>query len=106
MINPALLCKKHLLGEHGEIHKHRHNFVKGHSIEGRRGQIEPDKMEERHGELASEMIRRKMDHKSPYVQPDLSGYSLKGFTVDTKASIDELIKRCPECRMRIELISV
>ncbi|MFW6247177.1 MAG: hypothetical protein ACOC22_03345 [bacterium] len=27
-INPELLCKKHLLGEHGEIHKHRYNFVK------------------------------------------------------------------------------
>jgi len=35
MVEPKLLCKKHLLGEHNEIHKHRHNFVKKHSVKGR-----------------------------------------------------------------------
>jgi len=35
MIDPSLLCRKHLLGEHNEIHKHRHNFEKHHSVTGR-----------------------------------------------------------------------
>ena len=35
MIKPELLCRQHLLGEHSEIHKHKHNFEKGHSIKGR-----------------------------------------------------------------------
>ena len=26
MLNPELLCKKHLLGAHGELHKHRTQF--------------------------------------------------------------------------------
>ena len=58
MVNPKILCRKHLLGEHGEIHKHRHNFVKQHSITKRieLGQIEPSSMESRHDELVKEMI--------------------------------------------------
>ena len=47
-IDAKLLCKKHLIGEHGEIHKHRHNFVKQHKITKRISpivQIEPEKYE-------------------------------------------------------------
>jgi hypothetical protein len=72
MIDPKLLCRKHLLGEHGEIHKHRHSFVKKHSIFGRIGQIEPESMQSRHDELAIEMVNRGYKHNSPYIQPDLS----------------------------------
>lgn len=97
MVDPKLLCRKHLLGEHGEIHKHRHNFVKGHSIEGRRGQIEPISMESRHDELAREMKRRGFNHKSPYSQPDLSAYKLDGFVVDIEKSLHDLKCRCSEC---------
>ena len=94
MIPVKMLCKKHLCGEHGEIHKHRHNFVKKHSITGRKGQIEPLAMQTRHDELAKVLA----NHKSPYVLPDLSYYDLTGFTVDVNESIQELTKRCPECR--------
>ena len=61
MISPGLLCNKHLIGEHGDIHKHRHNFVKKHSISGRLSpivQIEPSSMEKRHDELTLEMEKR------------------------------------------------
>jgi len=102
MVPPRLMCKQHLLGEHGEIHKHRHNFVKGHSIEGRRGQIEPESMQTRHDELAEEMLRRGMNHKSPYELPDLSHYDLDGFVVDVESSYEDLVGRCEECG-RVEL---
>ena len=101
MVNPKLLCRKHLLGEHGEIHKHRHNFVKGHSIAGRIGQIDPAKMSERHDSIAAEMIDRGMNHNSPYEQPDLSKYDLTNFTVDVNVSLEDLKQRCPECRKNI-----
>ena len=97
MVNVRILCRKHLMGEHGEIHKHKHVFVKGHSIEGRKGQIEPLSMKKRHDTLAEEMIRRGFNHKSPYENPDLSGYDLKGFIVNTKESLKELTSRCSEC---------
>lgn len=106
MIDPKLLCNKHLLGEHGEIHKHRHNFVKHHSITGRiapKVQIEPASMRSRHDELAEEMGRRGMRHKSPYKQPDL-GYLPERFReakVDQMVSMNDLIVRCEECRKLI-----
>ena len=102
MIDSRMLCNRHLLGEHFEIHQHRHNFVKGHSIEGRRGQIEPESMSQRHDDLAEEMLSRGMKHESPYVQPDLSEYDLSGFTVDRNDSMLDLKARCCECEKRME----
>lgn len=98
MVNPRTMCRQHLLGEHSEIHKHRHNFVKGHSIEGRRGQIEPARMQERHDELVAEFLRRGYNHNSPYAQPDLSHYDLSGHIIDRAAANRDLRNRCPECR--------
>lgn len=97
MVDPKLLCRKHLLGEHGEIHKHRHCFEKGYSIKNRIGQIEPEKMEARHNILADEMIRRGYNHRSPYCQPDLSKYDLTDFVVDTRESLQDLESRCSDC---------
>jgi len=90
------------------LHKHRHNFEKGHKIEGRRGQIEPLRMGERHDELAAEMERRGMNHKSPFLPPSLNNYDgeyLRGFTVDHNMSILDLQKRCPECKKRLDEIA-
>jgi hypothetical protein len=102
MINPELLCNKHLLGEHGEIHKHRHNFVKKHKISGRIFpivQIEPSSMKYRHDQLAREMVKRGMNHKSDYVQPDISHlpFSERYAEVNTYKSLVDLEKRCPDC---------
>ena len=103
MIDPSVLCRKHLLGEHGEIHKFRHNFVKGHSIRGRRGQIEPLAMQARHDDLAAEMLRRGYKHQSPYEQPDLSHYAPEDreMRVCLETSMRDLQERCPECLARI-----
>lgn len=101
MLDPSGLCRKHLLGEHAELHKHRHVFVRGYSIEGRRGQIEPRSMQRRHNELALEMARRGYRHKSPYRQPSLAAYrGLKAWVVDRSKSRKALFARCEECRLR------
>jgi len=106
MVDPKVLCNKHLLGEHGEIHKHRHNFVKQHSIAKRISpvvQIEPSAMEIRHDVLAKEMLDRGMNHQSPFEQPDIS--YLPAFQqqaiVDTENSLRDLVNRCSECNERI-----
>jgi hypothetical protein len=104
MVDPKCLCTKHLIGEHGEIHKHRPNFVKGHSIEGRRGQIEPESMGKRHDELAVEMTRRGFSHQSPYVQPDLSAYDLTDFKVTVEKSVLDLKSRCAACCENLDSI--
>ena len=96
MVDPNILCRKHLLGEHGEIHKHRHNFVKKHRMEGRRGQIEPKSMKSRHDALAKEMLKRGYKHESPYEMPDIS--YLADMTVDKEESLNDLLNRCEECK--------
>lgn len=106
MIEPHLLCNRHLLGEHGEIHKFRKSFEKGISIRGRIHpvvQIEPLKMKMRHDSLAREMTARGMNHRSPYEQPDLSAYTETelGVTVDTDQSKEDLRLRCKDCCERL-----
>jgi hypothetical protein len=104
------MCNKHLLGEHGEIHKHRHNFIKKHSIAGRLFpvvQIEPLNMRSRHDELSQEMVKRGFNHQSPYEQPSLD--YLSNYERDAKVDLDiskrDLSSRCIECAqgMRVEL---
>lgn len=107
MIEPNLLCRKHLLGEHGEIHKHRHNFVKHHKIDRRISpivQIEPMSMGKRHDDLAKEMIKRGYNHNSPYIQPDISYLKKEQqeATVDIDLSYLDLSSRCPECLKNIK----
>jgi len=107
MIPPNQLCNKHLLGEHGEIHKHRHNFVKQHNITGRIipvVQIEPTAMKRRHDELADEMLRRGMNHKSPFEQPDISYLrtELRLAKVNLEISKKDLATRCTVCEQLIK----
>lgn len=108
MIDPRLLCNKHLIGEHGEIHKHLHNFIKKHKIDGRIYpivQIEPSSMEKRHNELEKEMeIRFNKKYNSPYKQPDISYLPIKQqkAIVDIKQSIQDLYNRCENCKQKIQ----
>ena len=106
MVSPTLLCNKHLIGEHGEIHKHRHNFIKKHSIYGRINpvvQIEPANMQIRHDQLAEEMLKRGINHKSPYIQPDISYLSKEQqeAKVNLLISKQDLIIRCQECKKNL-----
>lgn len=103
MVDPTLMCRKHLLGEHFEIHKHRHNFEKRHSIAGRVSgeviQVEPEAMKRRHDELAATL----KSHRSPYGMPDLSYLPVehREAKVDQEESVRELLRRCPDCRKLI-----
>lgn len=105
-VHPKYLCKNHLLGEHGEIHKHRHNFVKRHRISKRIKpivQIEPENMKIRHDQLAEEMVIRNYNHNSPYELPDLSylSYDERYAKIDINNSLVDLMNRCADCRERI-----
>lgn len=105
MVSPHLMCSKHRTGEHGEIHKHRHNFVKGHSIRGRveeTVQVEPEAMERRHDELAVTL----KNHRSPYELPSLDYLPSEHryARVDVEESMAELRRRCPQCREIIDAV--
>lgn len=66
MVDPKILCNKHLLGEHVELHMFIGSINKGRDIEGyvKNNLIEPSKLYQRHQELVNEMKRRGMNHKS------------------------------------------
>lgn len=105
-IDPKFLCNQHLLGEHFEIHKHRHNFEKKHKINKRVDpivQIEPENMEKRHNELVEEMRKRDMKHNSPYTQPDISYLPpwQQRVKIDKDLSISDLINRCKNCKINL-----
>jgi hypothetical protein len=107
MIDPAVLCRKHLLGEHGEIHKHIPSFRKGYKIDGRFKpvvQIQLNALESRHDELADEMLKRGYNHNSPLVDiPDLKLTYPQYYDrlVDPDVSINDLMMRCEDCNQLI-----
>ncbi|HLD91738.1 MAG TPA: pyrimidine dimer DNA glycosylase/endonuclease V [Patescibacteria group bacterium] len=100
MVDPKILCKNHLLGEHGEIHKFFKQFVKKYNMNGRAGQIEPKSMKQRHDELVNEMINRGYNHNSPYSQPDVD-YLNHMCSVDKDKSLELLLDRCEHCSERL-----
>ena len=102
MIDPEYMCDKHILGEHGELHKHRHIFEKQHSISGRIDpivQIEPMFLKQRHDALVEEMEARGMNHDSPFAWVNVSylPHSERMAQVDMEYNIQDLADRCPAC---------
>ena len=108
MLDPALLCRKHLLGEHVELHKHLPSLRKGHKVDGRFNpvvQIQLNAIEDRHHDLVIEMVRRGYNHNSPLI--DIPDFSLiypqyYDMEVDEDVSIRDLADRCPECRCNLQ----
>lgn len=100
MVDPKCLCRQHLLGEHNECHSFIGCIKKGTSLKGyiSKGLVEVDKIQKRHDELAEEMIRRGYNHKSPL---DCCNLLWEEGCVDSEQNIEELKRRCPECRERI-----
>jgi len=100
MVDPTMLCRKHLLGEHVECHMFRGSLHKGTSLRGfiDAGLLDSRRLARRHGELAAEMQRRGYRHQSPLPR-DFDVKSAKG-DIDTVAAMEELANRCEECRQR------
>ncbi|MDY6774172.1 MAG: pyrimidine dimer DNA glycosylase/endonuclease V [Candidatus Nanohaloarchaea archaeon] len=101
LVDPELLCDRHLLGEHNELHKLQGHIEKGNIAVVRghaeKGQVDTSKIEERHDELAEEMERRGFDHQSPLDYED----ELEVGSIDVEENRKELEERCEECRERI-----
>ena len=97
-IDPKKLCRKHLLGEHVEMHMFAGTIKKGISITGylENGLVDPSTILARHEVLAKEMVERGYNHNSPLDFP----LTLESAVVDVKANRDDLRKRCPECKKR------
>lgn len=100
MVEPQLLCRKHLLGEHVELHMFVGTLNKNISIEGYLGNglLEVHNIKSRHKALIKEMEARGMNHKSPL--PDFVEF--EAGKVDVDRSLRELRERCNFCAARQE----
>lgn len=100
-VNPGLLCNKHLLGEHVEMHMFCGTILKNKSIQGYldNGLVDPCKISARHEDLVYEMERRGMNHKSPI---QFNSCHLSKHQIDIGKSMNELSIRCEECKKLIQ----
>lgn len=101
LVDPGLLCRNHLLGEHKEVHMLAGCVRRGKTL-GRYitdGLVDPTRLDERHEQLVEEMARRGYNHQSP-----LQDHTYHGSPgcVDPVANLDDLADRCPACRARIK----
>jgi hypothetical protein len=95
MVPPRRMCRKHLLGEHVEIHMAVASLRLGKSLQGflDKGLLELGSLRSRHDELVVELLRRGYRHHSPLgpVPRRSDG------KVDRPANALELARRCPDC---------
>ena len=99
MVDPKILCNRHLLGEHVELHMFVGTINHKISLTGyaKNGLVEVHNIRSRHFELAKEMKIRGFNHKSPL--PSFRAF--KFGKVNKSNNIKELSRRCLACKSRI-----
>jgi len=100
MVNPRIMCRQHLLGEHAEIHMFIGTINRGKSVKGylEKGLLEVRDLYNRHEDLVEEMKRRKYNHYSE-VNKKWKFVEKVGF-IDKEKNLIELINRCSKCGKR------
>lgn len=100
MVNPRVMCRQHLLGEHVEIHMYVGAISRGQSMSGylQKGLLEVHSLYDRHEEIAEEMKRRGYKHCSDLDEKWRSAE--RSGAIDKKKNLEELLKRCPRCKRR------
>ena len=106
MVEPEIMCRHHLLGEHLETHMFLGTLKKGLHLDGYVDSncLELKSLKQRHNVLVKEMNKRDYKHNSPLEIPDgycfgQSRYVRHG-KVNIEKSLDELLCRCESCRER------
>jgi hypothetical protein len=99
-VNPKIMCRQHLLGEHAEIHMFIGTLNKGKTVKGylEKGLLEVHNLYSRHRELVEEMGLRGYNHRSD-VDKKWKNVEKLGF-VDKKKSLIDIMERCPRCKQR------
>jgi hypothetical protein len=95
------MCRKHLLGEHVELHMLIGSINKDKNIDGflKDKLVNPAAIYARHRHIVEEMLARGYNHKSPMPKTDRE---LLYNPVDVVANLKDLSTRCEECKRRIQ----
>ena len=100
MVNPKIMCRQHLLGEHVEIHMFIGTINRRKSVKGyiEKAFLEVHNLYNRHEELVKEMARRNYNHNSEINKK--WKFAEKVGTIDREKNLTELISRCSKCARR------
>lgn len=112
MVDPRILCQKHLCGEHLEMHMYLGALRCSHTLTGflKNNLFEPKKLFERHNELAKEMLNRGYKHKSDMCEQEVLTCLdnlceiEKNIIINKEKSLIDLLGRCPKCEERLMMI--
>ncbi|MBP9816657.1 MAG: pyrimidine dimer DNA glycosylase [Candidatus Pacebacteria bacterium] len=101
-VSPRTLCRKHLLGEHRELHGlwnilTKHKGVGGYSRhpETLRWVGKTKALYARHEALVKEMLRRGYNHQSPLDKRLAKGSAIQRSYIDSPARQKEILKGKP-----------
>ncbi len=104
-IDPAVLCRKHLLGEHRELHavwtiltENKTGYANHPETKRWRGKLKA--LFYRHGLLVSEMTKRKYTHHSPLDAKQAAGADIQEIFINTPEE-QILILRRKKCECNI-----
>ena len=103
LVNPKHMCRKHLLGEHVELHMFIGTLKRKKSIQGfiDNNLLQLDQLYSRHEELVQELINRGYNHNSNLQIIDLSYYKDYFYKyINKQQSKLDLFSRCKECNDR------
>lgn len=102
MVDPEIMCQKHLCGEHVEIHMFVGSMKRKISMQGYldANLMEPRALATRHDTLAAEMVKRGYSHKTPLWESDvpLLPKSQMNVKIDEPRARADLLGRCPLCK--------
>ena len=100
MVNPRIMCRQHLLGEHVEIHMFIGTINQGKSVKGylEKGLLEIHNLYNRHEELVKEMKLRGYNHNSE-VSKKWKSVEKVG-NIEKQKNLEELLCRCSRCKRR------
>jgi len=110
MVNPQIFCPKHASGQHVEIHMAIGSCLKGTPPIER--WIDKDLLEPLSFKYYHDLVAKRLkNHKTPLSQETflkacstLLGVHLR-HKIDRKASLQELLRRCPACRKNYQQIT-
>ena len=105
MLPPETMCRKHLLGEHVELHMLLGSLRRGKNIDGfLAGKlVDPRRMFRRHEELVLEMERRGYRHASPLEEPRVCATCARYFDFDRMCNVPEAVEKLLRERFGIVL---
>ena len=105
MVNPKLLCQRHLLSEHCDIHRFISSVRVGHDVRRCliRAMIDPSKVYQRHAELEEEIAERGGRLNSPLLASECNAYAkwYGSTTINISRSLSDLSNCCIDCQSRI-----